>query len=193
MAVLKSMTDVVARSALLTQIAQRFGVSEEELRQLAVSQEKPRSSGTTAQERQFPTSTQIAAEMELLQLMLVDRQAALQVEQEDILPAFQQWGVLAKEVVSAWQKNGAIDLGDFLGRLPKPIADRVTKMYVAEPQSDELARQQLLADCVAKIRNTQRKSERERLRQEIREAERRGNDAELRLQLQRLQRWDKQE
>jgi len=193
MAVLKSMTDVVARSALLTQIAQRFGVSEEELRRIAAAQEKPRPPGSPMLERQVPLNTQIAAEVELLQLMLVDRQAALRVEQEGIIPAFQQWGALATEVVSAWQKTGMIDLGDFLDRLPRPIAGRVTKMYAAEPQSEEQARQQLLADCVAKIRSTQRKSEREQLRQEIREAEQRGNEAELRLRLQRLQQRDGQE
>lgn len=193
MAVLKSMTDVVARGALLTQIAQRFGVSEEELRRIAASQEKPRPPGSAVLERQDPQRTQVTAEMELLQLMLVDRHAALRVEQEGIIPIFQHWGILAMEIISAWQQNGAIDLGDFLGRLPKPIADRVTKMYAAETQGDEQARQQLLADCIAKIHNTQRKSEREQLRQEIREAEQCGNDAELRLRLQRLQRWGGQE
>jgi DNA primase len=196
MAVLQSMTDVVARGALLTQIAQRFGVNEEELRRSATATEStPRPVSRSAPvRREAPTPPQITAESELLQLMLVDRQAAMQVAQAGVLPAFQQWGALAEEVTAAWNEQGAIDLGSFWDRLPKAMADRVTRMLAtAEQEGEAQARERLLADCIAKIRLVQRKSERERLRREIREVEQRGSEAELRLRLQRLQQWNEPE
>lgn len=196
MAVLQSMTDVVARGALLTQIAQRFGVNEEELRRSAATPESaPRPLSRAAPvRREVPPSPQITAETELLQLILVDRQAAMQVAQAGILPVFQQWGALAEEIVATWQEQGAIDLGTVWERLPKTMADRVTRMFAtAEREGEAQAREQLLADCIAKIRLTQRKSERERLRREIREVEQHGDEAELRLRLQRLQQWNEPE
>jgi DNA primase len=196
-AVLKSMSDVVARGALLTQIAQRFGVREEELRRTATTQETARPvgpRGPSAPARREPQNSLIIAETELLQLMLVDRQAALRVAQEEIIPRFQQWGHVATEVVSAWQNSNVLDLGDFLGRLPKGIADRVTRLYATAASDGETAtRQQMLLDCIAKIRNVQHRAERDRLRLELREAEQSGNEEELRTRLQHLQRRDGQE
>lgn len=192
MGILKSMTDVVARGALLTQIAQRFGVSEEELRRTATMPESTRPTGPrtpTVSTRREPVNPLIAAETELLQLMLIDREAAAWVAQEGIIPLFQQWAHVATEVVSTWQHSGTLDLGDFLGRLPKEIASRVTQLYATTERSGEAeARRQMLPDCVAKIRNGQQRIERERLRQELREVERSGNEDELRARLQDLQR-----
>ena len=55
------------------------------------------------------------------------------------------------------------------------------------------ARQQMLIDCIAKIRNVQQRAERDQLRLELREAERTGNEEELRARLQHLQRRGGQE
>jgi hypothetical protein len=194
MSVLKGMSDVVARGALLTQIAQRFGVSEEELRRTAVAQETPRLQGQTPPERRDPQRTQVSAEDELIVLMLVRQRIALQVADAGIIPMFQKWGEMAVEIVNSWQQSGAVDLGVFLGRLPKAMADRMTREYArVDSEQEELGQEQLARDCMAKLRETQRKSERERLRRELREAEQQGDENELRLRLQRLQQWDRQE
>ncbi len=188
-AVLKPMTDVVARGALLTQIAQRFGVNEEELRNMAASQDVPRAQAPSAPQRQETQSPQIAAEAELVQLMLMDHHAARRVAEAGIVPVFQQWKELATEIITAWEQTGKIDLGSFLDRLPRAIADRVTKVYAHEEGGTdrEQEREQLLQDCIGKIRAAQRKFERERLRWELREAEQKGDETTLRLRLQRLQ------
>jgi DNA primase len=193
MAVLQSMTDVVARGALLTQIAQRFGVNEEELRRSAMTPESPsRSVNRPSSARQETlVSPQITAESELLQLILVDRQAAMHIAQAGVLPAFQQWGPLAEEAIAAWHEQGEIDLGSFLDRLPKAMADQVTQILAnADRDGEAKAREQLLSDCITKIRLALRKSERERLRRELREVEQHGNEDELRLRLQQLQQWN---
>ena len=194
MAVLRSMTDVVARGALLTQIAQRFAVNEEELRRMAAAQDLPGAQAQSTPQRREPQSIQVTAEAELIQLMLIDRRAATRVAEAEVVPAFQKWGGLAAEIIAAWQQGERIDLSAFLDRLPKALADRVTRVYArAESQDAGPEREQLLQDCIAKIRGAQRKSAREQLRREIREAEQQGNDAELRLRLQRLQGWDGEE
>lgn len=196
MAVLQSMTDVVARGALLTQIAQRFGVNEEELRRSAMTPEPlPRSVQRPAlAQRETLASPQITAESELLQLMLIDRQAAMHIAQAGVIPAFQQWGTLAEEILGTWHAQGEIDLGSFLEQLPKAMADRVTQMLAtADREGETHDREQLLIDCIAKIRLGLRKSERERLRRELREVEQTGNEAELRLRLQQLQQWHEPE
>lgn len=195
MAVLQSMTDVVARGALLTQIAQRFGVNEEELRRSAMTPAESPSRAVNNRPnpaRQEPlVSPQITAESELLQLMLIDHQAALQIAQAGVIADFQHWGALAEEILATWHEQGAIDLGGFLDRLPKVMADRVTRMLATVDRDGEVhAREQLLTDCIAKIRLALRKSERERLRRELREVEQHGSEAELRIRLQQLQQWN---
>lgn len=186
--VLKSMTDVVVRGALLTQIAQRFGVSEEDLRRMATSQDLPGTQTQAPKERRETPGAQVGAETELLQLMLLDRQAAMRVAAEEVVSAFQQWSELATEIIAAWQKAGTLDPSAFLDRLPRSIADRVTRAYASNvPENEEHAREQLLQDCIAKIRGAQRRSGREQLRRELQEAERTGDEAGLRLRLQRLQ------
>ncbi len=187
LAVLKPMTDVVARGALLTQIAQRFAVNEEELRHTA-SQDTPRLPPQSPVQRRAVQSPQVMAEAELIQLMLIDRHAAIQVTTEGIVSAFQQWRELAVEIAAAWQETEKLDLGTFLDRLPKAMADHVSRAYArAQEDSEELERKRLLHDCITKIRTAQRRSEREQLRGEIREAEQKGDEVTLRLRLHRLQ------
>jgi DNA primase len=190
-AVLGPMTDILTRSALLTQIAQRFGVNEEELRRMATPPELPRRQPATRTEHHESSRVHWTAETELIQLMLVSRRAALRVAEEGIVAAFQEWGELATELIAAWQQAGRIDFGAFLDRLPKELADRVMRAYTGGPSEElEPEQERLLLDCIARIRAAQRKFKREQLQREIREAEQRGDEAGLRLRLQRLQVWD---
>lgn len=192
LAVLTVMTDVVARGALVTQIAQRFGVSEEELRRVAAMTEDRRPS-RAAEEWREPPSVLAAAELELIQLMLLDRALALRAAAEGILSAFQHWGNLGSEIVAAWQNSAQIDLGTFLPLLPKPAADRVARLATSALEDTLHERERAFADCVAKIRATQKKLGREQLLRAIRTAEQRGDEAELRRCLQRLREWDREE
>ena len=206
LSIVKPMNDVVARGALVTQIAQRFGVSEEDLRRSDVGRETSQASSrrmpyqATRRQQAVPgrehrtpaaQSPQSAVETELLYLMLIDRQLALRATKESIVVAFQHWQSLAAEIVVAWQAADQIDIGTLLDKLPLGLADRVSRAYVQEPADEEAdQREQLFIDCVRRIRAAQRKSGRERLQQEIREAEHRGDDRGVRLRLQQLQDWD---
>jgi DNA primase len=196
MAVLKSMTDVVARGAMLTQIAQRYGVNEEELRRTVTSQSEQKRTPVSLQplQRREPSNVLATAETELLQLLLVDRRVAARVAQEGIVASFQQWRPLAEEVLATWQDVGRVDLGVFLDRLPKTVSDRVTRMYASEPtDSEEQMRDQLASDCIAKIRQMQKRVEREQMQRGIREAERQGDEQELRMRLHQFQQRERQE
>lgn len=217
MAVLKPMKDIVARGALLNQIAQRFGVREEDLRrvdspsqesQASSSRQSPYRESSNRQSRHAlqraprqPAPRRDATEMapqrtvetELMFLMLIDRTFALQAAAENVVSAFQQWGSLAAEIIAAWQAQAQpqIDIGVFLEQLPKGLADRVSRAYGQEVSGEEAQqREQLFSDCLRRIQTTQRKSARERLQQEIREAEQRGDEAGVMLRLQQLQNWD---
>ena len=194
-AVLSSMTDTMARGALLTQVAQRFGVSEEELRRRPTQtpQSAPRSSD---QQRAGQAGPPTSAELELVQLMLVDRQVVTHVCERNLIPAFQEWGEVAADIVQAWQQQvepspqagrASIDIGTFLDRLPKRVADRVSNMLAEEGSEERTATQeQLIEDCTKKIQQVQHKSKRVRLQREIREAELRGDDAGVRQRLEAL-------
>ncbi|MBI3246842.1 MAG: DNA primase [Deltaproteobacteria bacterium] len=188
MAVLSGVSDAVARGAFLTQIAQRFSVNEEELRRTASAAPEPTpSAAPPRREKEERLSGQAAVEAELIQLMLLDRHCALRLVEEDIFPAFQQWGALAQEISEAWRQSEHIDLSAFFAKLPKKLADLVSRAYGrALTEEEEVSRQRLFADCVTKLRDTQRKSAKERVLQELREAERRGDEAAVRLGLQRL-------
>ena len=226
MAVLKPMKDIVARGALLSQIAERFGVREEDLRLVDSAPQESHASSYRESSRQSSyrrlsdaaqrtsrpqpqrreardTAPQRTVETELMFLMLIDHRLALRAAAEDVIPAFQQWGSLAAEILAAWQptelqneqgqqnQHMQIDIGVFLERLPRGLADRVSRAYGQEVSAEESEqREQLFSDCLRRIQTTQRKSARERLQQEIREAEQRGDEAGVRLRLQQLQNWD---
>ncbi len=190
--VLNSVSDVVARGALLTQIAQRFAVNEEELRHSMTTPNLPRPQQAP---RIAPTeerlSGQAAIEAELIQLMLVDRNAALCIADEEIVPAFQRWGEMANEIIVAWRHTDHLDLSEFLAKLPRKIADQVSRTYGRpHTEEDEAARQRFLFDCIMKIRGAQRKLSKEQLLRELREAEQRGDEAAVRFGLQRLKQFE---
>ncbi len=192
MAILNAVSDVVARGALLTQIAQRFAVNEEELRRMATAPDSSRLPPLPQRQgKEKRLSGQAAIEAELIQLMLLDRNAALCVAEEAIVPLFQQWGDLAAEIIQAWRQSEHIDLSAFLVKAPKPLADQISRAS-GRPygEEEETARQRLLFDCIMKLRTEQRKTERARLLQEIREAERRGDDTAVWRGLQRLRQWE---
>ncbi len=188
-AVLSPMTDSLARGALLTQVAQRFGVSEEELRRLRPNRTPQRSVPSPDPQRSRPGSPPSSAELELIQLMLVDRQVVTHICERNLIPAFQEWGEVAADIAQAWQQavHPSIDIGAFLDRLPKRVADYVSKM-LGEEESEERAatQEQLMWDCIEKIQQVQHKSKRVRLQREIREAEQRGDDAGVRQRLEAL-------
>jgi DNA primase len=187
--VLNAVSDVMARGALLTQIAQRFAVNEEELRQMltAAPEPKPVPSAPPRLVKEERLSGQATIEAELIQVMLADRQAALTIAEEGIIPAFRQWQELADEIVAAWRHSDRLDLSAFFAKLPKKMADQVSRMYGRSyDEEEEAARQRFIFDCVMKIREAQRKSAKERLLRELREAERRGDEEAVRLGLQRL-------
>lgn len=198
-AVLAPIRDPVARGVLLGQIAQRFGVNEEELRRL-----RPERTTPARTERPAAVSTERpavpyrpSAEGELLQLMLVDARVAAQVEERNLLPAFAEWGEIAADVAAAWRALPApdtgIDVAAFLDRLPKVMADRVSTMLMAgePPETDPgedaaRVREQVVGDCIRKIEAGRRRAARARLQQEIRAAEQRGDEAEVRKRLRML-------
>jgi len=188
MTILQTVNDVVARGALLTQIAQRFAVNEEELRRtVTTTADAPQLSAVRQPAKEERWSGQAAVEAELIRLMLLDRSIALRMAEEEILPVFQYWGPLANEIITAWRQEQQFDLSLFLAKLPRKLADQVSRTYGRpDGEEEEGARQRLFFDCLAKLRDTQRKSGKERLLQEIREAEKRGDETAVRLGLQRL-------
>ena len=121
--------------------------------------------------------------------MLVDRQVVTHVCERKLLPIFQEWGEVAADIAQAWQQadHTSIDIGAFLDRLPKSVADRVSRM-LGEEESEERAatQEQLMWDCIQKIQQVQHKSKRVRLQREIRAAELRGDDAGVRQRLEAL-------
>ena len=194
-AVLEPMTDTLARGALLTQIAQRFGVNEEELRRIRPGRDrsgKARERGlrSPVQPPLVPNGYRSSAEAELLQLMLVNPQVVSCVVERDLIPMFQEWGEVAADVAAAWQKKegpGSIDVGIFLELLPKTMADRISKVMLEEGSDEaQTVQEQLMWDCIEKIQHVQRKAERVLLQREIREAEQRGDEAGVRRRLQVL-------
>ena len=195
-AVLSSMTDTMARGALLTQVAQRFGVNEEELRQLRPNRAPQPAARSSDQQTAGQGGSPASAELELIQLMLVDRQVVTHVCERNLIPAFQEWGEVATDIAQAWQQQAdhapqdgraSIDIGAFLDRLPRRVADRVSKMLGEEESGEKAATQeQLMRDCMEKIQQVQQKSKRVRLQREIREAELRGDDAGVRQRLEAL-------
>ena len=165
-------TDKVEFGVLAHLAAERLGVSEELLRREATtspSGAKPVPAVT------FGAETQSApgAEERLVELMAADAAMTEQVRSAGVIGEFenQEWRALAEQIVAL---DPTTDRTTLMQELPRPLRDRVALRLLGE-MDDE--RERVLVDCINSIHHRRQRGTAQRLQEELRAAEQRGDRA----------------
>jgi DNA primase len=119
-----------------------------------------------------------SAEELLVTLMLHDPALAARVDADGALELFDEgpWRSLAIDIVDCLRREVPIDSATLLGRLDDVSAARVAGRLLTA-NDDDVTREQILVDCLAKLRHRARERQRLRVLRQIREDEARGNVA----------------
>ncbi len=196
---LRKIADPFEYDMTVQHAAERLRVPEESLRRhggSAPSASAAPTRATPTREATRParagvTSSQAASAEELLVTMMLQEPTVIAtVDREGALDDFDDgpWRELAVDLVESSRRAAPLDSATVLGRLDDAIAARITGRLLASGE-DEAMRQQIVVDCLAKLRHRARERERLRVLRRIREAEALGNldaVAEGQRQLQAL-------
>jgi DNA primase len=168
--------DILARLA-----AERLGVREAVLRSEGALEAMPVT----------PPPVRPAAagpEAMLVELMAEDTGFARRVAASGIIAEFQhpEWRRTAETLAAAGEEGDRVAL---LEALPRELRDRVVSRLLADQPGAAEDRERALADCIAAIRRRRQQDLARRLREDLRAAEARGDEAAadgIRRELQRL-------
>ena len=168
--------DILARLA-----AERLGVREAVLRSEGALEAMPVTP---------PPARPAAAgpEAMLVELMAEDTGFARRVAATGIIAEFQhpEWRRTAETLAAAGEEGDRVAL---LEALPRELRDRVVSRLLADQPGAAEDRERALADCIAAIRRRRQQDLTRRLREDLRAAEARGDEAAadaVRRELQRL-------
>jgi DNA primase len=156
--------DVLARLA-----AERLGVREEVLRAEGAPEAAPAPGAVAGLATEAPRG----AEELLVELMAADPAVAARVRAEDVVGDFEHpaWRRAAETLTA----GDAPDRAALLATLPRDLRDRVARRLLGEIADED--RERAVADCIARIRARGQRRARGRLREELRAAEARGDEA----------------
>lgn len=179
--VIKQFQDPVF-SLLARQAAQRLRVDEAVFRDMR----------TVAPHRTPPAQPEASApiqlppeESKLLEAMVLDQEVAQLVGHRCTLDAFRSRALAdaGRAVIAAWERERSSVA--VLEQLPAAVAERVTAGLLGEGAIATADRMQVARDCIERIERLTRQSRARRSLAELREAERRGDEAAYREQLKR--------
>jgi len=167
--ILKRVRNPLEFDVLVRLAADRLGVREEALRAEGATEKSPAPAVPT-----LPVGRAPSAEEMLVELMASDPSVAGRLRQENIIDEFEQpvWRRTAEAVLAA---SDAGDRSELVQALPRELRDRVVRRLLGELDDED--RERALADCIAKVRAVPRRRQASMLKEEIRAAESRGDDA----------------
>jgi hypothetical protein len=117
--------------------------------------------------------------------MALDSEVAHLVTQRGVVDVFrsQELAEAARVLVVAWDAPGGVAAA--LDRLPRGVAEQVSAALVGErtlPAGDHL---RIARDCISRIERRAAQRQLHALRARLREAEKLGNEAEVKAELER--------
>jgi DNA primase len=179
--VIKQFQDPVF-SLLARQAAQQLRVDETVFREMRTA--APHRAAPVQPESRPPTQLP-PEESKLLEVMVLDQEVAQLVRHRGTLDAFRTSALAdaGRAVIAAWEKEHSSVAA--LPQLPAGVAERVTAGLLGEGAIATADPMQVARDCIERIERLSRQSRARRSLAELREAERRGDEAAYREQLKR--------
>ncbi len=184
--ILKRVNNPLEFEVLVTLAAQRLGVDEKVLRTEGAPDPAPARGPVAASAAVDPRRSE---EELLVALMLADPTTTTRVRGEDILEGFESAAL--RRAAETLMAGADADPTAIVQELPRDLRDHVVDRLLGEVEEGN--RDRALADCIGKIRERRSQQLRGRLREELRAAESRGDQAavqELSRRLHDLRRID---
>ncbi len=180
--VLALVTDPFTYDLLVRHAAERLGVTEQALRKPAVAPRPQPSNRPTATAKVVALP---AEETLLIEAMALDREVARWVEQQGVLDKFRHAELIdaGQTILRAWREGH--DPVALVDALPPVIAQRLTASSLSEGAMAMGDRMKTAEDCVARIERRAQRALAGTVNAELRQAERQGDDARWREQLER--------
>jgi len=175
--ILKRVRNPLEFEVLVTLAAQRLGVDERLLRTEGAPEVGP--APATAPVSPDPRRSE---EELLVALMLADPAVTSRVRREDILEGFETPAL--RRAAETLVAGAGADATVVVQELPRELRDHVVDRLLGEVEEGN--RERALADCIAKIRDRRSRRLRGRLREELRAAESRGDEAAAEAAKRRL-------
>jgi DNA primase len=177
-------SDAVAYQLLVRMAADTLRVDETFLRTQAMQArpvtQAPRGTSEPADRATTPAPSgsgrrpdpATAAEERLVELVLADPTVAVRLDAEGVVGEFEHapWRRAVERVLA---DGPALDRTALVQDLPRELRDRVVRRLLGEDADED--RERMLADCVAAIRGRRQRRARNRLLEELRAAEARGD------------------
>jgi DNA primase len=170
-------------SLLARQAAQQLRVDEAVFREMRTAPAPHGASPVQHQTR--PPMLLPPEESKLLEAMALDEEVAQLVSHRGTLDAFRSPALAdaGRAVIAAWEKERSSVAA--LEQLPTDVAQRVAAGLLGEGAIASADRLQVAHDCIERIERLSRRLRARRSLAELREAERRGDEAAYREQLKR--------
>jgi DNA primase len=189
--------DRIRRDFYVKALADRLDIEETILREMLhpAQQERLKREGTPkveSPEKEFPKSEEL-----IVRLMVHSPGLIRTVSEEGIVECFESpiLRKIADRIEAFYEKNGRLDMRDFLGSLPEDLQPELSRIALQEKGLEEGSREKMLQDCIQKIRQRRLKKDKTELLKKMREAERqeRGKGLETLLaERQKLIRTEKE-
>ncbi len=170
---------------LARQAAARLGVDEEIFRR--ARRAVPSAPPATAQPVEVAPPKWPAAERALIEAMAVDATVAARVAERGCLELFTDADLAqaGARLIDAWQHGRAV--GEVVEALPQTMARHLTAVLLGSgPLGGEMDRSHLVEDLVARLESDAERRQRRPIAAALRQAERSGDEASTRAQLETL-------
>jgi DNA primase len=167
---LKKVRNPLEFEVLASLSAQRLGVDEKLLRQEGTSDHQPKPAPVASR---GASPVRHGEEELLVALLLADPSAATRISGAEVIEGFETPAL--RRAAEALLGPVAADPTTVVQELPRELRDHVVERLLGEVEEGD--RERALADCVARIRDRRTRHLRGRLREELRAAESRGDDA----------------
>jgi DNA primase len=171
--------DVVRRDLYLKRLAEKTGVGEGEIRDVALTLRKGHREGT---EKEPLAGINVSAEKKLVQMMIQHPELIPLVIKEGVAEGLegQALRTIGELVINTFQRHGDLSLDRIAPQLEeRGVSETAFALAFQEEELEEGMAERIMADCLRKIKMKTLKRQMEGLQKRIKEAEAQGDEALL--------------
>lgn len=171
--------DVVSRDLYLKRLAEKTGVGEGEIRDVAFILRKGHKEGT---EQESIIRINVSAEKKLVQMMIQHPELIPLVIKEGVIEDLESQDLrsVGELVIHTFQRHGDLSLDRIAPQLEeRGVSETAFALAFQEEELEEGMAERIMVDCLRKIKTKTLKRQMEGLKKRIKEAEEQGDEALL--------------